>query len=119
MTVIRSHIGANRLHYAWIIVGLTFVVVVVTAGRSQAAALGIDPQRQLADSPQAVVVSISDFGWTGPYADRAASELTLQAWAGSRRLKLSTWPARASPMQDSSRLFGPIDCVPLAFPPHQ
>jgi crotonobetainyl-CoA:carnitine CoA-transferase CaiB-like acyl-CoA transferase len=58
-------------------------VVVVTAGRSQAAALGIDPQRLLADSPQAVIVSISDFGWTGPYADRAASELTLQAWAGS------------------------------------
>ena len=58
-------------------------VVVVTAGRSQAAALGIDPQRLLADSPRAVVVTISDFGWTGPYADRAASEFTLQAWAGS------------------------------------
>src|SRR6202008_766481 len=58
-------------------------VVVVTAGRSRAAALGIDPQRLLADSPQAVIVSISDFGWTGPYADRAASEFTLQAWAGS------------------------------------
>ncbi len=58
-------------------------VVVVTAGRSRASALGIDPQRLLADSPQAVIVTISDFGWTGPYADRAASELTLQAWAGS------------------------------------
>jgi crotonobetainyl-CoA:carnitine CoA-transferase CaiB-like acyl-CoA transferase len=58
-------------------------VVVVTAGPSRAAALGIDPQRLLADSPQAVIVTISDFGWTGPYADRAASEFTLQAWAGS------------------------------------
>jgi crotonobetainyl-CoA:carnitine CoA-transferase CaiB-like acyl-CoA transferase len=58
-------------------------VVVVTAGRSQAAALGIDPRQLLADSPRAVVVTISDFGWTGPYADRAASEFTLQAWAGS------------------------------------
>ncbi len=58
-------------------------VVVVTAGRSQAAALGIDPQRLLADSPQAIIVTISDFGWTGPYADRAASEFTLQAWSGS------------------------------------
>ena len=45
--------------------------------------LGIDPQRLLADSPHAVIVTISDFGWTGPYADRAASEFTLQAWAGS------------------------------------
>ncbi len=58
-------------------------VVVVTATRSQAAELGIDPQRLLADSPHAVVVTISDFGWTGPYAERAASEFTLQAWAGS------------------------------------
>jgi len=58
-------------------------VVVITAGRSQAAALGIYPQRLLAESPQAVIVTISDFGWTGPYADRAASEFTLQAWAGS------------------------------------
>jgi crotonobetainyl-CoA:carnitine CoA-transferase CaiB-like acyl-CoA transferase len=57
-------------------------VVVVTAGPSRAAALGIDPQRLLADSPRAVVVTISDFGWTGPYADRPASEFTLQSWSG-------------------------------------
>ena len=57
-------------------------IVVVTATRSQAAGLGIDPQRLLADNPRAVVVTISDFGWTGPYADRAASEFTLQAWSG-------------------------------------
>ncbi|WP_139331298.1 CoA transferase [Mycobacterium sp. IS-1264] len=58
-------------------------VVIVTAGRARAAALGIDPDVLLADSPRAVIVTISDFGWTGPYADRAASEFTLQAWAGS------------------------------------
>ncbi|AGZ49849.1 CoA transferase [Mycobacterium kansasii] len=58
-------------------------VVIVTCGRSQAAALGIDPRRLLAESPRAIVVTISDFGWTGPFADRAATEFTLQAWAGS------------------------------------
>lgn len=58
-------------------------VVVVTANRSQADQLGIDPRALLAAAPQAIVVTISDFGWTGPYADRAASEFTLQAWAGS------------------------------------
>lgn len=58
-------------------------VVVVTADRARAAELGIDPRRLLADSPRAVVVTISDFGWRGPFAGRAASELTLQAWAGS------------------------------------
>jgi crotonobetainyl-CoA:carnitine CoA-transferase CaiB-like acyl-CoA transferase len=57
-------------------------IIVVTATRSQAAQLGIDPQRLLAEFPRAVVVTISDFGWTGPYADRAASEFTLQAWSG-------------------------------------
>ncbi|OBJ58667.1 CoA transferase [Mycobacterium sp. 1423905.2] len=58
-------------------------VVVVTAGPSQARAMGIDPRQLLADSPRAVVVTISDFGWTGPFAERPASEFTLQAWAGS------------------------------------
>lgn len=58
-------------------------IVVVTANRSRAAELAIDPQALLAQCPQAIVVTISDFGWTGPYSDRAASEFTLQAWAGS------------------------------------
>ncbi|MCV7236444.1 CaiB/BaiF CoA-transferase family protein [Mycobacterium branderi] len=58
-------------------------VVVVSANRSRAAELAIDPQALLTRCPQAIVVTISDFGWTGPYTDRAASEFTLQAWAGS------------------------------------
>lgn len=58
-------------------------VVVVTAGPARAAALGIDPQQLLEHSPRAIIVTISDFGWTGPYADRAATEFTLQAWSGS------------------------------------
>src|ERR1700754_2534689 len=62
-------------------------VVVLTAGPSQAAGVGVHPEELLADSPRAVVVTISDFGWTGPYADRAASEFTLQAWAGSPRFR--------------------------------
>ncbi len=57
-------------------------VIVVTATRRRAAELGIDPQQVLAQFPKAVVVTISDFGWTGPFADRAASEFTLQAWSG-------------------------------------
>jgi crotonobetainyl-CoA:carnitine CoA-transferase CaiB-like acyl-CoA transferase len=57
-------------------------IVVLAATRARASELGIDPQRLLADNPRAVVVTISDFGWTGPYADRAASEFTLQAWSG-------------------------------------
>jgi crotonobetainyl-CoA:carnitine CoA-transferase CaiB-like acyl-CoA transferase len=57
-------------------------IVVVTATRSQAAEWGIDPTQLLAQFPRAIVVTISDFGWTGPYAELAASEFTLQAWSG-------------------------------------
>jgi crotonobetainyl-CoA:carnitine CoA-transferase CaiB-like acyl-CoA transferase len=57
-------------------------IIVLTATRSRAADLGIDPQLVLAEFPRAVIVTISDFGWSGPYAERAASEFTLQAWSG-------------------------------------
>ncbi len=57
-------------------------VAIVALSPSRASALGIDPQRLLASAPRSVVVTISDFGWTGPFADRAATEFTLQAWAG-------------------------------------
>lgn len=57
-------------------------VVIVAVSPSRAADMGIDPQRLLADSPRAIVVTISDFGWSGPFADRAATEFTLQAWSG-------------------------------------
>jgi crotonobetainyl-CoA:carnitine CoA-transferase CaiB-like acyl-CoA transferase len=57
-------------------------IVVVTANPARAFEMDIDPRRLLTDNPQAVVVTISDFGWTGPYADRAASGFTLQAWSG-------------------------------------
>ncbi len=57
-------------------------VVIVAVAPTRATELGIDPQRLVAESPRAVVVTISDFGWSGPFADRAATEFTLQAWSG-------------------------------------
>ena len=57
-------------------------VVIVTAGRSDAIRGGIDPQRLLDGAPNLIVVTISDFGWTGPWSDRAATEFTLQAASG-------------------------------------
>jgi crotonobetainyl-CoA:carnitine CoA-transferase CaiB-like acyl-CoA transferase len=35
------------------------------------------------DHPSAIVVSHTPFGLTGPWVDRPATELTLQAWSGS------------------------------------
>ncbi|BBX02304.1 CoA transferase [Mycolicibacterium moriokaense] len=57
-------------------------IVIVTATRSAATALGIDPDRLLELAPPLVVVTISDFGWTGPWAERPATEFTLQAASG-------------------------------------
>src|SRR6201992_1838853 len=62
-------------------------ISVVPPPPSRAARLGIDPQQVLTEFPRAVVVTISDFGWTGPYADRAASEFTLQAWSRLTRFR--------------------------------
>ena len=57
-------------------------IVVVTANPSSAAERGIDPGQLLEARPNCVVVTISDFGWTGPWSARPATEFTLQADAG-------------------------------------
>ncbi|MCV7298838.1 CoA transferase [Mycobacterium barrassiae] len=57
-------------------------IVIVTATRSAATARGIDPDRLLELAPWLVIVTISDFGWTGPWAERPATEFTLQAASG-------------------------------------
>ena len=57
-------------------------VVIVTVTRSAATAHGIDPARLLEARADCVVVTISDFGWTGPWSERPATEFTLQADSG-------------------------------------
>ncbi|MGE2721950.1 CaiB/BaiF CoA transferase family protein [Mycolicibacterium celeriflavum] len=57
-------------------------VIVVTADESTARRRGIDPTELLASAPGCIVVSISDFGWTGPWSQRPATEFTLQAASG-------------------------------------
>src|SRR3954454_10217999 len=43
----------------------------------------VDPASVRAASPEAVVVTITPWGCTGPWVGRPATEFTLQAWAGS------------------------------------
>jgi crotonobetainyl-CoA:carnitine CoA-transferase CaiB-like acyl-CoA transferase len=57
-------------------------VVIITSTRPAAIARGLDPQLLLDVSPRSVVVTVSDFGWTGPWSDRPATEFTLQAGSG-------------------------------------
>ncbi|OBK81183.1 CoA transferase [Mycobacterium sp. 1164985.4] len=57
-------------------------IVVVTADQSTARRHGVDPSGLLAAAPGCIVVSISDFGWSGPWSQRPATEFTLQADSG-------------------------------------
>jgi crotonobetainyl-CoA:carnitine CoA-transferase CaiB-like acyl-CoA transferase len=57
-------------------------VVIITSTRPAAIERGLDPQLLLEVSPRSVVVTVSDFGWTGPWSDRPATEFTLQAGSG-------------------------------------
>ena len=60
-------------------------VVVHSLRREEAKALGLDPTSIHATRPDLIVLAMTPFGLTGPYADFAASELTLShggGWAG-------------------------------------
>ncbi len=57
-------------------------VLIVTADRAAATERGVDPAGLVEARPQCIVVTISDFGWTGPWAGRPATEFTLQAASG-------------------------------------
>lgn len=60
-------------------------VVVHSSRRDEAEALGLDPTSIRATRPDLIVLAMTPFGLTGPYADFAASELTLShggGWAG-------------------------------------
>jgi len=44
---------------------------------------GVDVEELRAQHPALVVVTITPWGWEGPWRDRPANEFTLQAWGGS------------------------------------
>ena len=57
--------------------------VVLTCGRRAATAAARDPAALSAIHPGVLVVSVTDFGWTGPWEERPATEFTLQALCGA------------------------------------
>jgi len=64
-----------------LIAGADLVIEDFTGGSAELAALGIDGLRN--ECPQLVILSITPFGRTGDYANRSATEFTVQAESGS------------------------------------
>lgn len=58
-------------------------VVITTPGAGGDAWPGVELRSLRAARPGAVVVAMTPFGLTGPWAGRAANEFTLQGWCGS------------------------------------
>ena len=56
--------------------------VVWSKGSRLAECPALAPQAIRADAPHLTVTAITPFGLEGPWCDRAATELTLQAWSG-------------------------------------
>ncbi|WP_445168893.1 CoA transferase [Mycolicibacterium sp. Dal123E01] len=56
-------------------------VVILGATPAQAATLGLDHDGLACRTTP--VITVSNFGWTGPWTEMPATEFTLQAWCGS------------------------------------
>src|SRR5690606_23989730 len=56
--------------------------VVWSRGTSLAAHPSLTPAALRADHPHLTVTTVTPFGLEGPWADRPATELTVQAWSG-------------------------------------
>ncbi|WP_328360353.1 CoA transferase [Mycobacterium sp. NBC_00419] len=66
---------------AELLAGADIVILGATPDQAEALGLGEDEISSLAE--HCAVVTVSDFGWTGPWTNRPATEFTLQAWCGS------------------------------------
>jgi crotonobetainyl-CoA:carnitine CoA-transferase CaiB-like acyl-CoA transferase len=58
-------------------------ILILTATPKRAQSLGLLIDEIVAANPRVIVVTVSDFGWTGPWAERPATEFTLQALCGA------------------------------------
>src|SRR5438105_10497031 len=73
VTVAELRLAAKNLHYAWIVVALTFIVVVVTAGVRAAPGVLIVPLEgefhwSRATISLAVGINLLVYGLSGPFA---------------------------------------------------
>src|SRR5882724_10846832 len=82
MIGISARLAASRLHYAWVIIALTFVVIVVTAGvRATPGVLIVPFENEFHWSRStisfAIGINLLVYGLVGPFAAVAAAGVAL------------------------------------------
>jgi len=73
MSVAQLRLSASRVHYAWVVVALTFLVVVVTAGVRAAPGVLIVPLEEEFHWSRATIslaagINLFVYGFIGPFA---------------------------------------------------
>lgn len=108
MTVAQLRTAAGRLHYAWIIVGVTFAVVVITAGVRSAPGVLIVPLEAEFHWSRATIslaagVNLFVYGLIGPFAaavmDRFGVRRTMTAALAGTAAGVALSPAMQQPWQ--------------------
>ncbi len=106
MTVSQLRPSARRLHYAWIIVAVTIVVVVVTAGVRATPSVLIIPledefHRSRATISFAIGVNLLLYGAIGPFAaavmDRFGARCTIALALATTAASVALTPAMSEP----------------------
>jgi sugar phosphate permease len=108
LTVVTSRFGKTRLHYAWIIAGVTFVVIILTAGVRAAPGVLIVPLEaefhwSRATISFAIGVNLLVYGVIGPFAaalmDRFGVRRTMTSALAATALGVALSPAMTQSWQ--------------------
>jgi sugar phosphate permease len=108
LTVIPARLAVGRLHYAWVIVAVTFLVVLLTAGVRAAPSVLIVPLEaefhwSRATISFAVGVNLVIYGMIGPFAatamDRFGVRRTMSLSLAATAAAVALSPAMAEPWQ--------------------
>ena len=108
MSVARLRLAAGRVHYAWVVVALTFLVVVVTAGVRAAPGILIVPLEEEFHWSRATVslaagINLFVYGFIGPFAaavmDRFGVRRTMSLALAATAIGVAFSPAMHEPWQ--------------------
>jgi len=108
MSVAQLRLAASRVHYAWVVVALTFLVVVVTAGVRAAPGVLIVPLEEEFHWSRATIslaagINLFVYGFIGPFAaavmDRFGVRRTMSLALAATAIGVAFSPAMHEPWQ--------------------